>query len=103
MMSALPPPYLNGYKTNPKTEISNQNTENRHTHADQQQQHPKVHRRRAARRLGRMHREVDENAQHSAFKRRHAAAIDELDTAKRDALYMLLSTGRLILRNHLHL
>jgi hypothetical protein len=35
-----------------------------------------------------------ENAQHSAFKRRHAAVMDEPDTAKRDALWARISAPR---------
>jgi hypothetical protein len=35
-----------------------------------------------------------ENAQRSAFKRRHAAVMDEPDIPKRDALWVLLSAPR---------
>jgi hypothetical protein len=34
------------------------------------------------------------NAQRRAFKRKHAAALDEPDTAKRDALWARLSVPR---------
>jgi hypothetical protein len=35
-----------------------------------------------------------ENAQHRAFKRRHAAVMDEPDTAKRDALWARIAAPR---------
>jgi hypothetical protein len=35
-----------------------------------------------------------ENAQHHTFKRRHAAVIDEPDTAKRDALWVWIAAQR---------